>query len=531
MDTQLLYPVGIQDFPRIREREMVYIDKTALVYRLANEGECYFLSRPRRFGKSLLISTLEAYFQGRKELFHGLAIERLEKDWTEHPVLRLDMSRDKYATTANLLSMLDGMLSFYECQYDITPPNGSSPGTRLNRLIETAHKQTGKPVVVLVDEYDAPMLDSQGNPALQAEIRNIVRGFYSPLKAQAARLRFVFLTGITKFSQLSIFSELNNLRNISMLPQYEALCGITAEEMVTQMRPGIECLAEHHGCTFDEMVERLKMNYDGYHFGRRLVDVYNPFSLVNVLQDSELGQYWFASGTPTWLLELLGGKDIELDELEHIEAPASRFDQPTEQVDDPIPVLYQSGYLTIKDYDPDSELYTLGIPNREVRIGLGDSLVKYVKARPGSNDYLRKVYFQLRRGTATLADFMAKLKDFYSAIPYDVANDNERHYQAILYAVLASFGTDVRVEERTAAGRADLVLLMPQEIYVMELKYGHTVQEAMEQLRARDYAAKWRHDGSPVRLLAINISKETRTVDDWACKPGIYIHGGTKVVK
>ncbi len=515
METKLIYPIGEQDFPALRERGMVYVDKTALIHRLTSEGKYYFLSRPRRFGKSLLISTLEAYFQGRKELFNGLAIEQLEKDWTKYPVLRLDMSRDKYTSTDYLLSMLDGLLSFYERQYAITPPAGASPGARLNKLIETANEQTGKDVVVLVDEYDAPMLDSQGNPALQSEIRNIVRSFYSPLKAQAARLRFVFLTGITKFSQLSIFSELNNLMNISMMPQYEALCGITAEEMVTQMKQGIENLAEYHGSTFDEMVDRLKMNYDGYHFGSQLTDVYNPFSLVKVFQYMILGQYWFESGTPTWLLELLGGKDIVLDELEHIEAPASRFDRPTEQVDDPIPVLYQSGYITIKDYDPDSELYTLGIPNREVRIGMGQSLVEYVKARPGSNDYLRKVYFQLRRGAATLSDFMAVLRDFFSAIPYDVANDNERHYQAILYAVLASFGAEIRVEERTAAGRADLVLLMPQDIYVIELKYGHTAQEAIEQLRAKDYAAKWRHDGRPVRLLAINISKDTRTVDDW----------------
>ena len=306
--------------------------------------------------------------------------------------------------------------------------------------------------------------------------------------------------------------------NISMMPQYEALCGITAEEMVTQMQPGIEHLAEYHGCTPDEMVARLKMNYDGYHFGERLIDVYNPFSLVKVFQYYKLGQYWFDSGTPTWLLELLQGKHIELNELEYIETRSSRFDQPTEQVDDPIPVLYQSGYLTIKDYDPDSEMYTLGIPNREVRIGLGQSLVNYVKARPDCNDYLQKAYFELRRGAATLADFMAVLKDFFSSIPYDVANDNERHYQAILYAVLASFGADIRVEERTAAGRADLVLLMPQEIYIIELKYGHTAQDALEQLHTKDYTAKWNHDDRPVRLLAINVDKETRTIDDWLCK-------------
>ena len=514
----MIYPVGIQDFPRIRERGMVYVDKTALVYQLANSGDCYFLSRPRRFGKSLLLSTLEAYFQGRKELFQGLAIEQLERDWTPHPVLRLDLSRDKYATVANLNSMLDGMLDEYEYQYDIKPESGASFATRLNKLIVTANSKTQQKVVVLVDEYDAPLLDSQSNPALQAEIRNIVRGFYSPLKAQAARLRFVFLTGITKFSQLSIFSELNNLMNIGMMPQYEALCGITAEEMVTQMRPGIEHLAEYHGCSPDEMVARLKENYDGYHFGRRLVDVYNPFSLVKVFQYFELGQYWFDSGTPTWLLELLQGKHIELNDLEHIIARSSRFDRPTEQVDDPIPVLYQSGYLTIKDYDPDSEMFTLGIPNREVRIGLGQTLVDYVKARPDCNAYLQKAYFELRRGVATLADFMAVLKDFFSSIPYDVANDNERHYQAILYAVLASFGADIRVEERTAAGRADLVLLMPQEIYIIELKYGHIAQEAMEQLHTKDYTAKWSHDGRPVRLLAINIDKETRTIDDWICE-------------
>ena len=348
-------------------------------------------------------------------------------------------------------------------------------------------------------------------------MRNIVRDLYSPLKAQAPRLRFVFLTGITKFSQLSIFSELNNLMNISMQPEYDTICGISTEEMVTQMRQGINDLAEYHQCTFDEMVERLKLNYDGYHFSEGMVDVFNPFSLVKVFQYKKLDYYWFESGTPTWLLGLLRKYDMQLPDMECIQTESDRFNRPTDEITDVVPVLYQSGYLTIKSYDRDLELYSLGYPNKEVRTGFGRSFLNYIEPAPNQRTYLLKAYHMLARN-GDLEDFMSKLRDFYSAIPYDIANDNERHYQAILYAVLASYGADVRAEDHTSDGRVDIVLRLPQTIYVMELKYGKTAAAAMEQLRGKNYAVKYAHDGRTVRLLGLNINKETRTIDDWQCE-------------
>ena len=516
--SKLVYPVGEQDFPGLREMNMVYVDKTALIYKMAHEGKFYFLSRPRRFGKSLLISTLEAYFSGRKELFTGLAVEQLETEWTQYPVLRLDMSSGKYARIENLHSVINDILDGYEQKYNVVPPAEASYGTRLKRIIDAAYAQTGQRVVVLIDEYDAPMLDCLDDSERLTEVRNIVRDLYSPLKAQAPRLRFVFLTGITKFSQLSIFSELNNLMNISMQPEYDTICGISTEEMVTQMRQGINDLAEYHQCTFDEMVERLKLNYDGYHFSEGMVDVFNPFSLVKVFQYKKLDYYWFESGTPTWLLGLLRKYDMQLPDMECIQTESDRFNRPTDEITDVVPVLYQSGYLTIKSYDARRNQYTLGFPNKEVREGFGKSMLYYIfNNRPDRAFFLRNAYFDLEDNDDINA-FMPMLRDFYSAIPYDIANDNERHYQAILYAVLASYGADVRAEDHTSDGRVDIVLRMPQTIYVMELKYGKTAAAAMEQLRGKNYAIKYAHDGRTVRLLGLNINKETRTIDDWQCE-------------
>ena len=516
---EIIYPVGEQDFPKLREMGMFYADKTALIHRLVTRGNYYFLSRPRRFGKSLLLSTLEAYFQGRRELFQGLAIEQLERDWTPHPVLRLDMSRDKYSSVANLMSMLDGMLAAYERQYGITPAAGDSHATRLNRLIETAYEQTGQRVVVLVDEYDAPMLDSLTDMARMQEVRNIMREVYSPLKAQAARLRFVLLTGITKFAQLSIFSELNNLMNISMSPEYETLCGITAEEIATQMRPGVEALAEYHHCTPEQMLDTLRRNYDGYHFSEdMLADIYNPFSLVKVFQYKKLDSYWFESGMSSWLIELLRQHSMDLPDMERVMTERDSFDTPTDNLVDLIPLLYQGGYLTIKDYEPEDEVFTLGIPNQEMRRGLSKGLVRYLLPLSTERNYLRRAYLDLK-AAGDMAAFMPVLTDFYRSIPYDISAPTEKHYQALLYTMLVAQGADVSAdvsaEDRTSDGRIDIVLRMPREIYVIELKLGHTAAEAMEQLRRKDYAAKYRHDGRPVRLMAINISPDTRTIDDW----------------
>ena len=516
--SNLRYPVGEQSFANIRKENMVYIDKTEILYRLVKSRKYYFLSRPRRFGKSLMLSTLRYYFEGRRELFQGLAMERLEQEWPVHPVIYLDMSSDKYAEVEILHSTIDNMLARYERLYQVTVGTKTAYGTRLGNIIDAAYEATGQGVVVLIDEYDAPLLDATDDPERLKTMRNITRSLYSPLKAKAAHLRFVMLTGITKFSQLSIFSELNNLANISMEPEYEAICGITEQEMVTQLRPGIEEMAQRMDITTDECITRLKEYYDGYHFSEGMTDIYNPFSLISALASKRLGLHWFGTGTPTWLLDTMSRFGTELPDMEDIHATESQFDRPTESITDIVPVLYQSGYLTIKDYDRDFMDYTLGIPNTEVRTGLGQSMVNYLRtSRPDSDTLLRRSFITLSRG-GNLDDFMTRLTDFFHSIPYDATVANEKHYQSVLYAVLASFGADIMAEDRTSNGRADIVLRTPREIYVIELKYGKTVDEAMEQLHRKDYAAKWRGDGRAVRLLGMNINADTCTIDAWRCE-------------
>lgn len=515
----LRYPIGIQDFERIRQAGMVYVDKTGLIYRLVSEGDVYFLSRPRRFGKSLLVSTLKYYFEGRRDLFEGLEIDRYETEWNHHEVVLLDMSFTKVLEVSALRSMLDYQLGSYEQKYGITPEPTDVYSIRLTRIVKAAAERSldGR-AVVLIDEYDSPILENLDDEEKLKTMRGIIRDLYSPLKALAPQLRFLLLTGISKFSQLSIFSELNNLENISMIPGWDALCGITVDEMRRYMEAGLEQLAAYHKCTVEEMIDKLKAQYDGYHFSLDMVDVFNPFSLVRAFKSKQLSDYWFETGSPTWLFDVMSKTRFEVDALDDIEATQNRFDRPAERVTDAVPVLFQSGYLTIKGYDRESGFYRLGIPNKEVRTGLSEAFLHYINEGANGNEWLRNGYFTWLRG-GPLEDFMALLKDFYASIPYDISNDNERHYQAILYAVLASFGADVTCEDRTSNGRADLVLRMPQAIYVIELKYGKTVEEAMEQLRRKDYAAKWRHDGRPVRLLAINLATDTRTVDAWRLEP------------
>lgn len=368
-------PVGIQTFSKLREGEYVYVDKTAYIYQMAHAASCYFfLSRPRRFGKSLLTSTLHSYFAGEKELFKGLAIEQLEKEWTKHPVLHFDMSTAKHVDKAGLESVLNLQLSRYEELYG-KKEEENYPNERLMGLILRAYQQTGQQVVVLIDEYDAPLLDVVHETEDLPILRNVMRNFYSPLKACDPYLRFVFLTGITKFSQVSIFSELNNIKNISMDEPYAAICGITEEEIQEQMTAHLDDLASKIGTTRKGALQKLKERYDGYHFTWPSPDLYNPFSLMNAFNDGKLNDYWFSSGTPSYLLEMLRKYHVSPSQIGSRKALASSFDAPTEQMTDITPLLYQSGYITIKDYAPLTELYTLDIPNREVRIGLMKSLL------------------------------------------------------------------------------------------------------------------------------------------------------------
>ncbi len=370
MMTPMLYPLGIQTFSEIRNRNMLYVDKTAYVYRLASSGKFFFLSRPRRFGKSLLVSTFQSYFEGKKELFKGLAIEQLEHEWNEYPVLHFDMSGGKHMNKEQLNRYLLYLLKSNEERFGVNT-DSTDPNIRLSNLINSIYQQTGKQVVVLIDEYDAPLLDVVHHEEYLGTLRQIMRNFFSPLKLSEPYLRFVFITGITKFSQLSIFSELNNIKNISMDEPYAGICGITKDELLTQMSNDIDMLAAKLSLTREETINQLKENYDGYHFTIPGPDVFNPYSLLNCFADGKLNAYWFASGTPTYLIEMMRKFDMMPANIgQDIEADKGDFDAPTETLTTIMPLLYQSGYLTIKKYTPETDLYTLGIPNKEIRVGL-----------------------------------------------------------------------------------------------------------------------------------------------------------------
>lgn len=509
------YPVGIQTFEVIRREGLAYVDKTALIYKLANGAKNNFLSRPRRFGKSLLVTTLQAYFEGRKELFKGLAIDRLEKDWVKYPVIHLDMSRGKYYSVENTHAVLDGILCSYEKLYNIklSEEKRFSYSDRLVNIIQTANKQTGKPVVILIDEYDAPMLDSISNEALQSQIRDIMRDFFSPLKANEGIERFVFLTGITKFSQLSIFSELNNIVNISMKDEFSAICGITKQEVLDNFQEGIADIAKKKNISSEEVIENLRKHYDGYKFSPDGEHIYNPYSLLNAFMDKDFKSYWFSTGTPTFLLELLKKRNILVTQLEGIVSSANRFDQPTERISDPVPVLYQSGYITIKRYE--GGMYLLGFPNDEVREGFNESLLSYI-----SPDYMgERDSFAWNFRQAMYKDdidtAMEAFQVFLSGFPYDIHMNRENQFQAIIYTVFETLNFTIRAEARTAKGRVDILVQTPTSIFVMELKIDKSADEALAQIDEKSYALPWKHDGRRIFKVGINFSTKERTVTEW----------------
>ena len=465
-----LYPIGIQTFSEIINKDYLYIDKTEYVYRMTHSASKYmFLSRPRRFGKSLLTSTLKAYFEGRRELFRGLALERLETEWTEYSVLRFDMSTAKHVDKERLESELNLKLIEYENVYG-RGEGEENVNQRFQGIIRRAYEQTGRQVVVLIDEYDAPLLDVVHEEKNLPVLRDIMRNFYSPLKACDPYLRFVFLTGITKFSQLSIFSELNNIQNISMLPEYAAICGITEEEMATQMDEDLGILAKRMGISREKTVQKLKDNYDGYHFTWPSPDIYNPFSLLNAFADGRLDSYWFGSGTPTYLIEMLKKYGVQPQQIGGRKAMAESFDAPTERMTDIAPLLYQSGYVTIKGYSPVTQLYTLDFPNKEVRLGLMKSLLpSYLDHR--TTDGLTTVALLYEAiYEERLDDALRLLQTFLSTVPYCDRTDYEGHYQQILYIIFSLLGTYVDVKVRTPMGRVDMVMRTATTLYIVELK-------------------------------------------------------------
>ena len=514
-----LYPIGIQTFEEIRKKDYLYIDKTEYIYRMTHtDGKYFFLSRPRRFGKSLLVSTFQSYFEGRKDLFEGLALGNLEKEWTEYPVLHFDMSLGKHMKKDQLERYLGSRLEEKERTWGIVSPSIDA-NDRLTTLIETAYQQTGKQVVILIDEYDAPLLDVVHEEESLDALRNVMRNFYSPLKGCEKMLRFVFLTGITKFSQLSIFSELNNIKNISMDEEYAGICGITKEELLSQMDCDINILAKKLGLTNEQTIIKLKERYDGYHFAWPSPDVFNPFSLLNCFADQKLDSYWFGSGTPTYLLNMMRKFDFTpIDLGERIEAGKDDFDAATETMTTIMPLLYQSGYITIKDYDPETELYTLGLPNKEVKIGLYRSLLPHYLARQTAmgNTTIAKMSVMIKRGQ--IDEALTLFNKFLATVPYCNNTDYEGHYQQLMYIVFALLTNfRINVEQHTAKGRTDITMETDDFAYIIELKFAGSAQKALEQINSRRYADAFTLQGKTVVKVGINFEVKDGVCEiEWA---------------
>ena len=522
------YPIGIQDFETIRCDGYVYVDKTPLLYKMISEGIPYFLSRPRRFGKSLMVSTLAAIFEGKRELFEAfttddginqpqLFIAQTDWRWERYPVLRFDFSKSNLTSIEKLDRLIDYTLSAYEQEYD-APTDEKDTSIRMTNIIHAAERKVGKKVVVLVDEYDNMMLHSLGDAATQKLVRERFQDLFTPLKGEDGHLQFVFITGISKFSQMGIFSKLNNLNNISMLPAYEAVCGISEQELLTAMRPDIELMGEAKGLTFDETLDILKQNYDGYHFGRLLTDIYNPFSLVKAFGSGEVTDYWFASGTTRALIDMLAQMPrVEMDEVEGMPCLAEDFDTEFDSYQNPLPVLYQSGYLTIKDYRPSRDQYVLGFPNGEVRRGFATSLYRYVTNTQAGNrnrSVFQNAYLDFR-DDGDIDAFIRALQVFFAGVPYMIDDKNEHHFHAMLYTLFVSFGADVVAEDLSAKGRADITLKMPKGIYILELKYDDTADAALQQIADRGYVRKYAMDGRPVTCVGLSFSSTERNITDW----------------
>ena len=512
------YPVGIQTFENIREGNYLYVDKTKYIVDFQTKGMKYvFLSRPRRFGKSLFASTLHAYFAGKKELFDGLAIADYEKDWVKHPVLHFDMSGAKHMDAEKLNDYLNLELAQYEDVYGRNEDE-KNPNDRLNGLTKRAFEQTRQKVVIIIDEYDAPLLDVVHDKDNLQSLRLIMQNFYSPLKKLDPYLEFTFLAGITKFSQLSIFSELNNLDNISMFDQYSAICGISKTELTTVMKPDVEGLGRALGLTYEECLERLTDYYDGYHFSEHSEDVFNPFSLIKALNGQKIAAYWFGSGTPTFLLKQLDKFNANLTTLDNQDVVLSSFDQSPEEMTDVLPLLYQSGYLTIKKYDPMFREYTLGIPNKEVRDGLLNSMIPhYVNPRRSDNDafllgFCKAVY----RNDIEAA--LEHMRTYMASIPYDLENRTEKHFQTIFYLMFSFINIYIRTEVKSAVGRADAVMHMPDTIYVIELKVDKSAEEALKQIDDKGYMLPYQSEGKRLVKIGISFDSKQRTISDWIVK-------------
>ena len=512
------YPVGIQTFGNIREGNYLYVDKTKYIVDFRRKRMKYiFLSRPRRFGKSLFASTLQAYFEGRKELFEGLAIADYEKEWVRHPVLHFDMSGAKHFDADRLKRYLSLQLDQYEELYGKNESEVEA-NERLDGIVRRAYKLTGQKAVVIIDEYDAPLLDVVHEEDNLQQLRRIMQNFYSPLKMLDPYLEFTFITGITKFSQLSIFSELNNLDNISMLDQYSAICGISLTELTTVMRPDVEGLGRALGLGYEECLDQLRQYYDGYHFSEHSEDVFNPFSLIRALNGQKIDSFWFGSGTPTYLIKSLQKYHVNVTDIEQKCVSVDDFDVSPEQMVSPLPLLYQSGYLTIKKYSPLTKSYTLGYPNQEVRIGMLKSLApNYLSPVSVDNNGLVIEFVQMLYD-GDIDGALVRLKAYLASISNRLSNKNERDFQTVFYLIFNLMGALIRVEEESAVGRADAVLHLPESVFVFELKYDGSAADALKQIDEKGYLVPYTADGKRLYKIGVNYDSQQRTLGDWIIK-------------
>ena len=512
-----IYPIGIQNFEKIRKGGYCYIDKTAWIYQMVKTGSYYFLSRPRRFGKSLLLSTLEAYFQGKKKLFEGLAIEKLEKDWFKYPILHIDLNTEKYDTPERLENKLNRTLVEWEKIYGAESAE-TSLAMRFEGIIQRACEKEGQSVVILVDEYDKPMLQAIGNDELQKSFRDTLKAFYGALKSKDGCIKFGMLTGVTKFGKVSVFSDLNNLEDISMRQQYIEICGISDRELHENFETELHEFADAQGLTYDEICTEMRERYDGYHFTHDSIGMYNPFSVLNTLKYNVFGNYWFETGTPTYLVELLKKHHYDLHRMAHEETSADVLNSIDSTSDNPIPVIYQSGYLTIKGYDREFETYRLGFPNREVEEGFVKYLMPFyanINAVESSFE-IQKFVREVRSGDYD--SFFRRLQSFFADTPYELVRDLELHYQNVHFIVFKLVGFYVKAEYHTSQGRIDLVLQTDKFIYVMEFKLEGTAEEALQQINEKHYAKPFESDGRTLFKIGVNFSAETRNIEKWVAE-------------
>ena len=521
-------PIGEQVFETLRTDGYLYVDKTELIYRMIQKGKFYFLSRPRRFGKSLLLSTIEAFFLGKRELFNGLYIANQEQEWAEHPVLHLDFSTQNYKSEQNVYNILNDFLDEYEAKYG-RKEGETDVALRFKWLVRNAYEKTGQRVVILVDEYDKPLLESIGNPELQEQYRGILRGFYAVLKAMGQYIRFALLTGITKFSKVSIFSDLNNLNDISRDRDYASICGITDNEVDSVLAPYIQRYAEEKNLSYDAVREDLRRMYDGYHFAADTPGLYNPFSLMCALSKRAMDGYWFDSGTPTMLVEMLRRKHYALPTFEE-PVSAMKLDNKTGDSDSIMPLLYQSGYLSI-DRMSDDGRYWLTFPNDEVREGFFEFLLPYYATVPNNDAKIAISDFVKDILDGNAEQFLQRLQSFFADFQYDAQTTPESHFRNVLYILCKLMGLQVDAEYQTSDGRIDLLLRTDKFVYIIECKIDSTARIALDQIKSKEYALPWSLDNREKILVGINFSTKTRRPDDWLIEraDGSIIEGGKNV--